>query len=128
MAKKSQMEEFVVRLAVPEGVTIREMQAYVQAAVKSWRGGLCPDDDPLFDLDSDKVKVTRPHRKKSYLSTFTGHVFAGHALIRAVSPQKAAKLLDAELRRIGLRQKVDAEDMEQVDNTAQVVIISNGDA
>jgi hypothetical protein len=126
MAKKSQTQEFVVRLDVPVAATMREVQAYVLQAVVSQRAH-CHYDDPMYDLDSSTVRVTRPRPKKSYLCSFTGHFIGGNAIIKAQSPDKAAKLLEEELKRIGLPQEVDAEDMELVDDNARVLIVSNGD-
>ena len=36
MAKKSQTQEFVVRLAVPEGATASDVQHYVQEALETY--------------------------------------------------------------------------------------------
>ena len=126
MAKKSQTQEFVVRLEVPEVAGVRDVREYIQDAVEGWKRGY-DRGDPLFSLDSSKVKVTFPRPKKTYLCSFTGRYIGGHAIIKAQSPQKAAKLLEKELARIELPQEVSAEDMQQVDNKEKVLIITDGD-
>ncbi len=51
--------KFVVSVEIPEGASVAEMQAYIDDAVAGWAGSLNPHDDPLFDLDRSKVKVTK---------------------------------------------------------------------
>lgn len=47
---------FSVTLEVPIGSTVKDLTAYIRDAVACWKGQFSPDD-PLFDLDPDKVKV-----------------------------------------------------------------------
>jgi hypothetical protein len=47
---------FEVRVLLPEGVTIGQMESYIRESVQSMCGCLSPDD-PLFDLNKKKVKV-----------------------------------------------------------------------
>lgn len=48
--------EFVVSVAIPEGVTTGDMTAYIEQAVRTWAGSKSPDD-PIYDLDRASVKV-----------------------------------------------------------------------
>lgn len=67
MAKKHIVMK--ISFALPEGATHVEAQAYVESAVKEWKGQLEPpnvdsgdgtltEGDPMFDLDSDSVMVS----------------------------------------------------------------------
>ncbi len=47
---------YVVAVERPDGVTHAQMADYIEDAVRTFKGGLSPDD-PLFDLDKDSVKV-----------------------------------------------------------------------
>ena len=47
---------FMVQVEMPEGATVEDMRAYIWDAVATWKGQLHPDE-PIFDLDSDKVRV-----------------------------------------------------------------------
>jgi hypothetical protein len=60
--------KFVVELELPKFATKTDAKGYVEDAVKSWHGSLFPGDfgddgDPMFDLDSDTVKVRFFRRK-----------------------------------------------------------------
>jgi len=61
----------VVELTLPEGATQTRARAYVEEAVQCWAGSLQPpgadlgdgtvaQGDPMFNLDKDTVKVSRP--------------------------------------------------------------------
>jgi hypothetical protein len=65
--------EFRVSFPLPAGATVADAREYVDEAVTTWRGSLCPpggggslDDDhpgdPMWGLDADRVKVTRLRR------------------------------------------------------------------
>jgi hypothetical protein len=47
---------YEVRVALPEGATIGNMEAYIRNALKAECGNLSPDD-PLFNLNRNKIKV-----------------------------------------------------------------------
>ncbi len=51
--------KFIVSVEIPLGATEADMKGYIEDAVSTWAGSLNPHDDPLFDLDRDKVKVTK---------------------------------------------------------------------
>ena len=55
MANKLQYR-YTVSVEKPEGVTHAQMVGYIEDAVRTFKGGLFPDD-PLFDLNKDSVKV-----------------------------------------------------------------------
>lgn len=55
--------KFVVKLDIPEDVTLWEMEAYIAVAVRSWRGSLHPED-PLFDLNPETVRVKRISKRR----------------------------------------------------------------
>jgi hypothetical protein len=57
---------FIVSLDMPRGVTVPEMQQYIESAVRVWKGQLMPEQ-PIFDLDADSVQVTpvKQRRKKT---------------------------------------------------------------
>jgi hypothetical protein len=48
--------KFVVTVEMPPWATVRDMTNYIRDAVQTCRGGLDPED-PVFDLDPEKVKV-----------------------------------------------------------------------
>lgn len=48
---------FKVKVEVPEGVSVREMQEYIRDSVQSWKGCFRPGCD-LFNLNPDKVTCT----------------------------------------------------------------------
>ena len=54
MAKK----DFIVSVDIPKGVTIAEMQQYIEDTVGGWSGGLDPRE-PIFELTMEDVTVTR---------------------------------------------------------------------
>jgi hypothetical protein len=126
MARKPRVEEFVVRLEMPEDVGIGEMQEYIDEAVGAWKGQLHPDN-PLFDLDRDTVKVCRPHKRRTYLASFAGHDAPGFALMHEATQKAATRTLAKELKRIGLEQDVNPEDVEEIDGSENIIIVSNGD-
>lgn len=128
MAKqKSQMQEFVVKLEMPEGVSIAEMKEYIEDSVVSCRGRLPPD--PLPGLDRDKIRVIRPRLKRYYINmSFRGHYPVGTAaLVQAGSTKKAAELLEKELIEVGLTQSVPATDMEDISTKPKVCILLDGE-
>ena len=61
-----------VELDVPDEVTDGDMRNYIDEAVCSWKGSLCPgtmeedfeDRDPLFDLDPESVIVHSVSRSR----------------------------------------------------------------
>lgn len=55
--------EFVVSLEMPWGVTVPEMEQYIEVAVGTWHGGMDPDA-PIFDLDGDTVRCHRIAKKR----------------------------------------------------------------
>ena len=57
-------KEFRVTLDVPEGVTIGEMTAYIEDAVKSMCGLQDPRVAPIAKLDRDSVVVCRQYKRK----------------------------------------------------------------
>lgn len=58
------IEKYIVILDRPEGVSIREMKAYLEEAISIWCKSFDPDE-PIFDLDSNKVKVSRLKEDKT---------------------------------------------------------------
>lgn len=58
------IEKYIVILDRPEGVSIREMKAYLEEAI-SIRCKSFDPDEPIFDLDSNKVKVSRLKEDKT---------------------------------------------------------------
>lgn len=55
--KKNRRRSFRVTVTIPDGVSVAEMRAYIREAVQTWCGSFDPENDPLFDLDYDSVKV-----------------------------------------------------------------------
>jgi hypothetical protein len=53
------MVALTVTAVLPNGVSLREFQAYVEDAVGTMKGSGNPEE-PLFDLDSSKVRATMP--------------------------------------------------------------------
>lgn len=47
---------YEVRVLLPAGVTIGNMERYIRSAIQTMCGSLAPDD-PLFDLNKKRVKV-----------------------------------------------------------------------
>jgi hypothetical protein len=47
---------FIVSIVPPRGATIEEMNRYVEVAVRSFCGGMDPQE-PMFDLDKSTVNV-----------------------------------------------------------------------
>jgi hypothetical protein len=66
--------EFIVRFKKPPDATTRDCKIYIEDAVGMWKSSLCPggsdgaggrlDRDPMFDLDSDTIRVTRYVRRR----------------------------------------------------------------
>lgn len=48
---------FIISLDMPKGVTVPEMQQYIDSAVRVWKGQL-PPEEPMFNLDRDSIRVT----------------------------------------------------------------------
>jgi hypothetical protein len=53
---------FVVQLDIPPRATEDEVLDYLEDAVKTWAGAMCPGDeenepDAMFELDRDSVRV-----------------------------------------------------------------------
>ena len=42
-------EIYLVKVDRPEGVSVDEMNAYIEEAVDTWKGQMCPEE-PLFDM------------------------------------------------------------------------------
>ena len=63
MSKKERMARFTVSFPLPEGLSWSEAQDYVLEAVRTWKGSKHPDE-PIFDLDWDRVEVKRAYRKR----------------------------------------------------------------
>ena len=55
--------KFKVKVDLPEGCKIADMQEYIEEAVATWKGCKHPEDS-IFDLDWKTVKVTRLLDKK----------------------------------------------------------------
>lgn len=53
--------QFVVTVEVPPGVSVEEMEGYIEEAVAVWKGGGAPES-PLFGLKGDTVRVARLSR------------------------------------------------------------------
>lgn len=57
MSKRAQTTILAsVRLELPPGANTKAAVDYVRSAVRSWCGGLDPED-PMFDLERNSVKV-----------------------------------------------------------------------
>lgn len=126
MAKNSRVKEFVVRLELPAGAIVTDVQNYIDDAVCGWKGQFHPDD-PLFSLDRDDVRVGRPHKKKLYRGIFKGHTIGGSAIIRASTSKTALKILGKELERIGLPQELEEDDVTEVEFDSNIIVVENGD-
>jgi hypothetical protein len=50
---------FLVKVDVPDGITIAEMRDYIENAVQTWYGQMDPDSDFFLKFDSESVKVKR---------------------------------------------------------------------
>lgn len=50
---------FLVTVDLPKDVTIKQMRDYIEEAVGTWCRSLDPENNPLFDIDADSVKVRR---------------------------------------------------------------------
>jgi hypothetical protein len=57
----SKRVSFVVSVEQPDDVSVPELREYIREAVGAWCKGTCPDD-PIFDLDADKVRVRRQRK------------------------------------------------------------------
>lgn len=53
--------QFVVSVEMPAGVTVEEMEAYIEQAVGCWKGGKDPES-PIYDLDGKTVRAVRLSR------------------------------------------------------------------
>lgn len=53
--------QFVVTVEVPPGVSIEEMEGYIETAVACWKGGGDPES-AIYDLKGDTVRVARLSR------------------------------------------------------------------
>ena len=49
-------QTYQVTLDLPDGVSKKEMAAYIEEAICSWKGGIDPED-LISDLDISSVKV-----------------------------------------------------------------------
>lgn len=58
-------QKFIVEVKIPDGASIRDVQVYVMQAVSCWSGGLEPFVDPLFEITSHDVRVTRVQKVKT---------------------------------------------------------------
>lgn len=66
MAKKSVTTAvFNVTVTLPPGMNLKDMQDYVRDAVKSYKGGMDPQD-PTFHLDPDTVRVALSSKVTKY--------------------------------------------------------------
>lgn len=68
----------IVELECPTGASMQDIQDYVSDAVASWRGGLEPPNDgnaytgnPMWGLDRDTVRVSRPARVRKSNARWT---------------------------------------------------------
>lgn len=52
----SNIKKFIVTTEIPEGATVTGMKEYIKEAISAWKGGL-PPEDPIFDLNREKIKV-----------------------------------------------------------------------
>jgi hypothetical protein len=65
MATKSRKTTcFRITVPVTDGVSMKAWKEYLENAAKGWKGGLNPED-PLFDMDRDKIRVVRDYRYRS---------------------------------------------------------------
>lgn len=83
MAKKAKKLQFLVEIAQPEGASVADVKAYVEDAVSTWCGSLCPPGgydecdpgDPLWGIGRT-VKVKRfsgtPRQKSKELAIEAG--------------------------------------------------------
>jgi hypothetical protein len=62
----SRKRAFIVTLEIPEGCTVEEIRQYIDEAVSLWAKSTDPDE-PLFELDGEKVKV-RPMSEPKHTS------------------------------------------------------------
>ncbi len=69
-------KKFVVSVEIPDGATVADMKSYINDAVRCWAGSLNPHNDPLFDLDRNKVMVTM-FRKSPAQNTGCDHITSG---------------------------------------------------
>ena len=68
--RKTRRVAFLVAFDVPAGATVTACQNYVRDAVATMAGTCRPpgsyddqdDGDPLFSLDRDSIRVTRPRK------------------------------------------------------------------
>lgn len=56
-SKKNRRRSFRVTVVIPEGVSVAEMREYIREAVRMWCKSFDPENDPLFDLDYNSVRV-----------------------------------------------------------------------
>lgn len=54
--------KFTITVTTSDEVTTNQLREYIHDAVGNWSGGGDPED-PLFDLNSDDVKVTRQNKR-----------------------------------------------------------------
>jgi len=59
------IKTFKVTLEMPYGVSSGDMQAYIETAVRCWKGSL-HTDDPMSDLDRHSIEVTYTRRSKKF--------------------------------------------------------------
>lgn len=45
----------IVQVEIPKGATPEDCRAYVESAVAEMKGCLHPEEDPMFNLDGNKV-------------------------------------------------------------------------
>ena len=60
---KSHKRKFIVELEMPQGASVTAVKEYIQHAVICERGHKDPLD-PMFELDTDTIKVTSFLEKK----------------------------------------------------------------
>lgn len=65
---------FIVSPDMPRGVTVPEMQEYINSAVRVWKGQLFPEE-PLYNLDRDSIHVTAVKQRRKVNDT---RVFISH--------------------------------------------------
>jgi hypothetical protein len=53
---KARKKKFLVKIEIPEDVTIAEMKDYIEDALLYWCKSYS-SEDPLFDLRSETIKV-----------------------------------------------------------------------
>lgn len=58
---KPKTQRFVVSVELPPGVSVEDMEAYIEESVGCWKGGKDPES-PIFDLDGETVRVARLSR------------------------------------------------------------------